>query len=175
MKMTDKRTDAKGPYTACGPAAGLMKKSAACLLILLIPVLMMTGCRRPAGETAGSEPVHTSETESIEGSEPVYTSETESIAENEGSYIGGTDDTAVYEAVFLGVENYGAEATNKDNKDDFSYRFKTDGGEMIFRIDNGTKNEEGKYDYPIQNILKEKRPSCLRYREHRGKRHSQTS
>ena len=63
--------------------------------------------------------------------------------------------TGTFEAVYLGVLNYGAEETNKDNKDDFSYRFEIDGGERIFKVDNGTKNAEGKYDYTIQNSLKE--------------------
>ncbi|MCI5954729.1 MAG: hypothetical protein MRZ49_09195, partial [Lachnospiraceae bacterium] len=59
------------------------------------------------------------------------------------------------EAVYLGVNHYGAEEVNKDNKDNFRYRFEIDGKEEILAIDNGTKDEEGNYDYPIQNVLKE--------------------
>ncbi|MCR4963505.1 MAG: hypothetical protein K6B40_06485 [Firmicutes bacterium] len=59
------------------------------------------------------------------------------------------------EAVYLGVENYGAGETNKDNKDDFSYRFEINGKEQVFKVDNGVRDEEGNYDYAIQNILKQ--------------------
>ena len=59
------------------------------------------------------------------------------------------------EAVYLGVKDYGKEKTNKDNKVNFLYRFGVDEEEIILRIDNGTKDAEGNYDYPIQNLLKE--------------------
>ena len=59
------------------------------------------------------------------------------------------------EAIYLGVENYGAEEVNKDNKEDFSYRFEIDGKEEILKVDSGAKNSEGEYEYPIQNQLKE--------------------
>ena len=59
------------------------------------------------------------------------------------------------EAVYLGVKDYGASETNKDNKDNFLYRFEVNGAEKILKIDNGTEDENGKYDYPIQNQLKE--------------------
>lgn len=58
-------------------------------------------------------------------------------------------------ATYLGVENYGEEKTNKDNKNDFFYRFDIDGKEVVLSIDNGTKDDDGNYDYPIQNLLKE--------------------
>ena len=58
-------------------------------------------------------------------------------------------------ATYLGVENYGEPETNKDNKNNFRYRFLIDGKETILSIDNGKENDDGKYDYPIQNILKE--------------------
>jgi len=61
----------------------------------------------------------------------------------------------VKEAVYLGVKDYGLEETNKDNKDDFQYRFDVDGNEEIYRVSNGTKDKDGNYDYPIQNVLKE--------------------
>ena len=57
--------------------------------------------------------------------------------------------------IYLGVENYGAEETNKDNKDHFRYRFSDDGKEVVFLIDNGRTNAAGAYDYPVQNALKE--------------------
>ena len=57
--------------------------------------------------------------------------------------------------IYLGVENYGAEETNKDNKEHFRYRFSDDGKEVVFSIDNGKKDAGGAYDYPVQNVLKE--------------------
>ena len=59
------------------------------------------------------------------------------------------------EAEYLGVEGYGLEETNKENKPNFHFRFMVDGEEKIFSIDNGPENEDGEYEYPIQNILKE--------------------
>lgn len=59
------------------------------------------------------------------------------------------------EAVYLGVKDYGAEETNKDHRDDFLYRFEIDGTEEAMKVNNGTKDGEGNYDYPIQNQLKE--------------------
>ncbi len=58
-------------------------------------------------------------------------------------------------ASYLGVENYGAEETNKDNKNSFRYRFLIDGQEVVLSVYNGTEGADGKYDYPIQNLLKE--------------------
>ena len=57
--------------------------------------------------------------------------------------------------IYLGVENYGAEETNKDNKEHFRYRFSDDGKEVVFSVDNGKKDAGGSYDYPVQNVLKE--------------------
>ncbi|MGN0317016.1 MAG: hypothetical protein ACI4E1_03670 [Lachnospira sp.] len=68
----------------------------------------------------------------------------------------GVDNNSnVIDAIYLGVENYGDEEVNKDNKNDFSYRFEIDGKEHILKIDNGEMDEQGNYSYPIQNILKE--------------------
>ncbi|OUM68630.1 hypothetical protein PIROE2DRAFT_3621 [Piromyces sp. E2] len=64
----------------------------------------------------------------------------------EGKYV---------EAVYLGVENYGAEETNKDNKNNFRYRFNIDGEEKVLSMYNGEQDSEENYNYPIQNILKE--------------------
>ncbi|MBQ9464636.1 MAG: hypothetical protein IJU67_05080, partial [Lachnospiraceae bacterium] len=59
------------------------------------------------------------------------------------------------DAVYLGVENYGAPETNRENMDHFGYRFLVDGEETVLAVDNGAQNEEGGFDYPIQNLLKE--------------------
>ena len=67
----------------------------------------------------------------------------------------GGNNVHVMDAVYLGVENYGSEKVNKDNKKKFSYRFEIDGKEKVLKIDNGVKNEQGEYTYPIQNVLKE--------------------
>ena len=58
-------------------------------------------------------------------------------------------------AVYLGIENYGAEETNKDNKNNFRYRFDVDGRETVLSVDNGSIDDDGNYDYIIQNNLKE--------------------
>lgn len=60
-----------------------------------------------------------------------------------------------YDAVYLGVKNYGADKTNADNKNKFNYLFDTDGRTLAFKMSNGAKDEEGNYDYPLQNQLKE--------------------
>ena len=67
----------------------------------------------------------------------------------------GGNNVHVMDAVYLGVENYGSEKVNKDNKNKFSYRFEINGKERVLKIDNGVKNEQGEYTYPIQNVLKE--------------------
>lgn len=70
------------------------------------------------------------------------------------------------DAVYLGVENYGAEETNRENMDLFQYRFLIDGEEKILTIDNGMAEAEEESEaelpqeetgdpYRIQNILKE--------------------
>ncbi|MCR4797015.1 MAG: hypothetical protein K5853_01025, partial [Lachnospiraceae bacterium] len=64
-------------------------------------------------------------------------------------------ETQTKTAVYLGVKDYGAPQTNKDHKNHFIYRFQVDGKEQWFLLKNGKKNAEGKYDYPIQNVLKE--------------------
>ena len=84
--------------------------------------------------------------------------ETESVTE--AAAAAGTVKTG-QEAVYLGVENYGAPETNSENKENFRYRFMIDGEEQILAIDNGTKDKEGNYDYPIQNILKEGYPYLI--------------
>ena len=61
----------------------------------------------------------------------------------------------VTDAVYLGVYHYGFEDVNKDTKNSFSYRFELDGKEEILKVDNGIRNQDGTYSYPIQNCLKE--------------------
>ena len=63
-----------------------------------------------------------------------------------------------YEAEYLGILNYGKEGVDKDHKNDFSYRFNINGSEVIYKMYNGTMDSEGRYDYPIQNRLKEGYP-----------------
>lgn len=58
------------------------------------------------------------------------------------------------EAVYLGVNGYGTQIAHRSNMDSFQYRFMIDGEEKLFEIDNGPKNEDGEYTYPIQNVLK---------------------
>lgn len=59
------------------------------------------------------------------------------------------------EGVYLGVENYGAPQTDRNHMDSFRYRFYIDGKETVLSINNGLKNSEGEYEYPIQNQLRE--------------------
>ena len=63
-----------------------------------------------------------------------------------------------YEAEYLGILNYGKEGVDKDHKNDFSYRFNINGSEVIYKMYNGTMDSEGRYDYPLQNRLKEGYP-----------------
>ena len=59
------------------------------------------------------------------------------------------------EAVYLGVVGYGDEDRNIDNKHKFSYRFAVGGREETYTIDNGEREEDGVFAYPIQNRLME--------------------
>ena len=61
------------------------------------------------------------------------------------------------EAVYLGVVGYGDEDKNIDNKNKFTYRFFVGGKEEIYSIDNGEREADGVYAYPIQNVLEEGR------------------
>ena len=63
-----------------------------------------------------------------------------------------------YDAVYHGVKNYGATKTNSDNKDKFKYLFEADGKTLTVKMSNGTPDDEGNYDYPLQNLLKEEYP-----------------
>ena len=85
----------------------------------------------------------------------VMAQEAEDLSEAEAVSEGGESSFMEREAIYLGVENYGAPETNKESKPDFRYRFLIEGEEVVLSIDNGTMDEEGEYDYPIQNALKE--------------------
>lgn len=61
----------------------------------------------------------------------------------------------VIRAFYRGIENYGAEETNKYHKDQFRYRFQIDEKEELFFLKNGAENKNGVYDYSLQNTLKE--------------------
>ncbi|MBP5489956.1 MAG: hypothetical protein J6Y10_05090 [Lachnospiraceae bacterium] len=64
-------------------------------------------------------------------------------------------DNAAVRATYLGVKDYGASETTKENVDHFQYRFLVDGEEKTFAIDNSAVDAAGKPLYPIQNKLKE--------------------
>ncbi|MBP1587602.1 MAG: hypothetical protein ILO53_04260 [Clostridia bacterium] len=55
----------------------------------------------------------------------------------------------------MGVKDYGAPETRKENRDSFLYRFEVNGAEVIYSIDNGARDENGAFAYPVQNALKE--------------------
>ena len=59
------------------------------------------------------------------------------------------------EAVYLGVEGYGDEDRHIDNKNTFRFRFFSGGEEVVYSIDNGEREADGVYAYPIQNLLME--------------------
>ena len=59
------------------------------------------------------------------------------------------------EAVYLGVEGYGLEDRNIDNKHKFNYRFFVGGKEVLYTIDNGERKADGVFAYPVQNRLME--------------------
>ena len=105
--------------------------------------------------TAGLFCAHTMNAQAQETESPGQTGAETTAAETEGS--AGTEENlgTGQEAVYLGIENYGAPETNKENRDHFRYRFSIDGQEQVFTIGSGEQNEDGEYDYPIQNMLKE--------------------
>jgi len=61
------------------------------------------------------------------------------------------------EAVYLGVYGHGTTLAFPKNIDSFLYRFLVDGKETLYRIDNGPRDENGNYTFPIQNTLKRNR------------------
>ena len=66
-----------------------------------------------------------------------------------------SDHNGMIEAVYLGIKDYGAPETNRENMNNFKYRFMVNGEEVIYTVNNGVADDKGEYDYPIQNILKE--------------------
>ncbi|MBQ8118738.1 MAG: hypothetical protein IJ147_11875 [Lachnospiraceae bacterium] len=120
----------------------------------LLPILMSgmmlaaAGCGQAAVPAAESQSPQSQTTESTGGS-------SQSAAQQDASAEAAASAENGQEATYLGVENYGAEETNKDHKADFRYRFQIGTDEVVLSVDNGTKDENGEYDYPIQNLLKE--------------------
>lgn len=120
------------------------------ILFVMLLAALLSGC----GKTAKSaKPAEQTETKEEEEKKPEATEPTEPTLQIQREEQAGQARQA--KAVYLGVENYGAEEVNKEHKDDFRYRFQIDGQEEIFSIDNGVKDGEGNYGYPIQNVLKE--------------------
>ena len=85
---------------------------------------------------------------------------TNKVQESDGRLLEGIEayNNGEYEAEYLGILNYGKEGVDKDHKNDFSYRFNINGSEVIYKMYNGTMDSEGRYDYPLQNQLKEGYP-----------------
>lgn len=67
----------------------------------------------------------------------------------------GQDQEPVCEAVYLGIKDYGLDAINKDNIEDFVYLFGIDDEVYEYRLWNGDPDESGHLSYPVQNALKE--------------------
>ena len=67
------------------------------------------------------------------------------------------------EAVYLGVVNYGK--INKKDALNFKYRFKVNGEEKIFTVDNSSFDEEGNQTFRIQNLLKENYHFVIAYQD----------
>lgn len=111
-----------------------MKKSTKTLIssifITALSSLALSGCSSTQN-TAATEPATTAETDAEETNAPEPVKAT---------------------AIYLGVNNYGAEETNKENIDHFQYRFEIDGTETLLSIQKGS--DEANL-YPIQNALKE--------------------
>ena len=64
------------------------------------------------------------------------------------------EDEEMIGAVYLGVYGYGTGAAHRSNMDSFLYRFLINGKEKLYKIDNGEKDADGNYNYPVQNVLK---------------------
>ncbi len=59
------------------------------------------------------------------------------------------------DAVYLGVVGHGSDKVNKDNIEDFRYRFEINKEEKTFSIKGTTPRTGEGYDLPVQNALKE--------------------
>ncbi len=142
----EKRVSFKPKYARIKP----MKKKS--MLWILAAILLFSGCQNTGKSGETKEPdtktteygIETEAAQAVEKTdepeaEDPKTEETEAEDPQESKEITG---------VYLGVKEYGAPETNKENRDHFLYRFLIDDQEVCYSVDNGT-------DYPIQNQLKE--------------------
>ena len=113
------------------------------VMLALAAALLLTGCGGQNREIISSAPADRSE--GADSVETIAAQETPQLPEQLADEI---------VAVYLGVEDYGSEAVNKDTKEDFRYRFFAEGTERIYSVANGETTETG-YTYEIQNRLKE--------------------
>ena len=129
---TESRVSAKAKISA----DKARKSLTAALAVISIAALLCSCAVKPEGPASG---------ETADNGTP-----RETAAETEAP-----EDAPTIEAIYLGVKDYGAPETNKENRDSFTYRFDIGGEEHVFHVMNGTPDGNGKYDYPIQNKLKE--------------------
>lgn len=135
-----------------------VKNTGKSMFLAIALMLVATGCgsigqAEPAGmDSTGIEQAEIScdGIEQVERAEASYSS----IEQAEQDFI-NMEQAGRKVSVYLGVDHYGEEETNKENRDNFRYRFEMDGREEVLALDNGTKDGQGKFDYPIQNVLKE--------------------
>ena len=95
---------------------------------------------------SGCNPLHKSEApqnQSIETTQHVPT-------ESADATTAAAEEVREIQAVYLGVKDYGAPETTRDNYLNFKYRFDVGGKEEVFAID-----DPAEADYAIQNQLKE--------------------
>ena len=149
----------------------MMKKNTLMRCFCLGFIMSMLCAGAPAAEEAVessaeqveavTEAVAEAATEAVEAATEALEASTEQeadMAETEEIVPAETDEILsleTAEAVYLGVYNYGAPDVNIDTKPSFQYRFLIDGEERVLKIDNGVKQPDGEYPYPIQNKLKE--------------------
>ncbi|MBO4688014.1 MAG: hypothetical protein J5636_05830 [Clostridiales bacterium] len=86
---------------------------------------------------------------------PQVTSEGQGASKGTASQPAPGEGEETFEAVFLGVQNYGAPETKKENAEQFRYRFSVDGEEKTYAINNALLDSSGNPAYPVQNELKE--------------------
>lgn len=79
----------------------------------------------------------------------------EIVKRMEGIFVKKTV-TQEKKAIYLGLKDWGAAETNKENMAKFSYRFLINGMETCFGVDNG-----GAVGYPLQNSLKVGYAYCI--------------
>ena len=139
-------------------------------------LLITTSCSKSDSSTSGSmsassfpadsDPttIQTTSTER-EGTTASSESESSSVSESPSAVLPTGEGVEQIDAVFLGVYNYGTSETKKENADQFFYRFRVNGAEQLFAIDNSLLDENGKPAYPVQNKLKEGYPFTLAVKE----------